>query len=308
MQLEQNVDLGNQRLLAQSIFDCAMLVLIGMIGAKLMWLLLAPAGYVAVPASLPAEATSQTTTKLASAAIDPAILSSKNPFGIESVIDQDADVSATAPAPETTLDVQLKGIRHSTGQQQGGGFIELSSGETAFVQVGDYIVADVRVDEILPNQIILRRNGKRESLTIRAEEDRVLLPYQGESSSEPRVLFSDGGGASERSRTAGQSAAPQSFKAEINNPAELLASVRFEAFNEGPRTVGYLVTPRGDPAAMQAAGFAAGDIILSVNGRSVAQLDEQDLTDMLSFSQRLRFKVKRAEEDFQIVLSTKGAN
>ena len=307
MQAEHKRDMVKNHNLAQSLFDCCMLVLIGMVAAKLMWLVFAPADYVAKPVSLPAQTNGEAAAQLASAAINLAILTDKNPFGADSGVSPKGEVSGARSAPQTTLDVTLKGVRHSTDQAQGGAFIQLSSGEEAFVRVGDYIVADVIVDQILPGQIILRRNGNRESLAIRAEEDRVLVAYAGASEAEPRVLFSEGEQTG-RSRQGGPSSAPETFRAEIDNPAQLLSSVRLDAFSEGSRIIGYRVSPRGDQEPMQAVGFNRGDIILAVNGRSVAQLDERELTDMLSFSQRLRFNVLRDEAELQIILSIKGAN
>ena len=327
MPAEPDHDATQSKPLAQSVFDASLLVIIGMLAAKLMWLFVAPAEYVAKPVSISAQSAGPVAGQLVAASFDTSILSGKNPFIGDGAIALSGGADAQL-APETNLDVKLKGIRHSTDQERGGAFVELSTGEEAFVRVGDEIAGNVVVDRILPNQIILRRNGALESLHRRTDEDQVLIAYTGQERSEPRVLFSGtgdtvatnsgsasratGGGPVEGARAGrssnGRSQASQTVRTEVGDPSVLLNSVQFSPITEGSKITGYSVSPRGDPGPMQDAGFQSGDVIRAINSRPVSQLDERELLDLLSFSRRLRFNLLRDGAAIQIIVTITGAN
>ncbi len=74
----------------------------------------------------------------------------------------DAD-GAGASAP-TGLAVKLLGI--IAGQPQGSGYalLQLDAKQTHVVRAGDELAPGVRVERVLPQQVILQRNGTRETL------------------------------------------------------------------------------------------------------------------------------------------------
>ena len=63
---------------------------------------------------------------------------------------------------------------------------------------------------------------------------------------------------------------------------------------DGGRVTGVVVQPRGSGDAFRAAGFAPGDVILSVNGRQVGSAAEaRALAEQLGGSEEVTVQVER---------------
>ncbi len=66
--------------------------------------------------------------------------------------------------PPTGLAVKLLGVMAATPEGSGYALLRLDAKETRLVRAGGYLAPGIRLEKVLPEQVILQRNGSRETL------------------------------------------------------------------------------------------------------------------------------------------------
>jgi|GEM_PF-1042793 len=288
----------------QAVLNGLLILFISLLLGKTLWVLASPNGAVARSVVVPA-ASANISSTAARAPIDKSILSSENPF---SYTDLPIGEDFLEQAPETDLNVVLKGVRHSTSDGESAAYVTLPDGQDAFLSIGDEILDNVYIERILLNQIMIRRNGALESLGLDSDEERAILDYADPEAEADYAVLSSGTNAnsrSERGQRLARGRSEQTIQTEISDPAALLTAVNFSPVLEDEQQIGYKVSSRGDAQLMRDVGFQPGDIIQSINSRAVSNFNDRELADTLSFSQRLRFGVLRDTNLLQIIVVVK---
>ena len=148
----------------------------------------------------------------------------------------------------------------------GNAIIRAQSGIASNYQVGDEIIAGVTLERILSDRVIINRDGVSETL---------MLGGRGAGLS----VISDDSQTVATGTTANTSGDPSSqvslppITGRVAGPDVLftamsIASVRLDSGAEG-----YRLSPRGSVEIMRQAGFEPGDVLLQINGTSVANID-----------------------------------
>ena len=75
-------------------------------------------------------------------------------------------------APESRLNISLRGVRVGASEQDGSAIIDAENGRQRIVRVGDEIASGITVEAIHPDRIEINRRGARESLYLRDRERR----------------------------------------------------------------------------------------------------------------------------------------
>jgi len=87
-------------------------------------------------------------------------------------------------------------------------------------------------------------------------------------------------------------------------PSSIRAGISFTPHQDGGRMTGITVGQLGDGTAFQAAGFRAGDVVRSVNGRAVASpADVAALSAQLQPGARLSLEVDRGGTTVPLALT-----
>lgn len=210
------------------------------------------------------------------------ILTRSNPFSKK--VDAQAIANAsTLDAPETSLNLVLKGSR-AAGDQQGIAVIQLPDNRQIRAEIGDEILNDVVLEYIFAGRVTLRRNGRLENLFMRDTEGEtsVILPartgpVEGARASTPRA------DAPETANSSVQSVSVTKF----------WRNVQLQTIQENGRRSGYRVLPRGDADVLLAAGFEPNDVIQAVNGTPIYKLDSRALQQLMSSNAPVQFDVDR---------------
>lgn len=172
----------------------------------------------------------------------PAILTEVDPFHRASVAGPVA-AGAASRAPETMLNLQLFGIRAGLGGAPGSAIVGTPDNQQGAYYVGQEIMSGVRLEQVLPDRVVIRRNGVAESLSFdrdSALQTAAVAPATSLPAAEERRLDFD------------------AMKA--------LAMV----LRVSPAERGLLLEGSSDPSAMQQTGLEPGDLLLSVNGTAVS--------------------------------------
>jgi len=260
---------------AATALGLALAVAVGWQSGRLLWRALPDAPAARPPAELTSAKSPQTTNQ--GDGRDPsARLASVALFGTADQGDDaaaDAD-AAPADAPETQLNLSLKGV-YAAGAGEGLAIITSGSGDASVFSVGDAIAGNARITGIFGDRVVLRRNGRAETLRMPGADD-------GQASTSDTTRSSRSV-SEERQEIARR--ASELRRRLIDNPGELARLVRFQPHIDGGELVGYKIQPReADAGLLRELGIRPSDIVTRVNGRELNDPREankvlQDLRD-----------------------------
>ncbi len=154
----------------------------------------------------------------------------------------------SGPMVVTSLDLKLFGVRENRATGRGSAIIGTTDGRQQSFEVGEEIVPGVTLQAVGFDGVVITRAGTAEQLFL--------------DQSPPATVV-----APERSAVPAGVPAPAAVP-----PAA--SQIRFEPRMEGAEITGVVVRPAGSGDAFRAAGFAPGDVILSVNGQSIRSAED----------------------------------
>lgn len=229
-----------------SALELLLLALIAVQAARLVWILVTPVGPLGdwkAPSSLNA-------LPAASAG-----LGEFDPFFRLS--------GAGGPAVVTGLNLKLYGVREDRATGRGSAIIALPDGTQQSFAVGDEIIPGVRLAEVGFDSVTIDRSGTREQIFL----DQSTPAPNGAPAAVPEVATP--------TTSAPQPIRPPPPAAAPPPPVEAGQAFQFQPRVANGRVDGVIVTPGGDGGrAFRAAGFEAGDVIVSVNGQRVSSLEQ----------------------------------
>lgn len=170
----------------------------------------------------------------------------------------------------TDLDVRLFGVRQDQASGRGSAIIALPSGEQDSYSVGDEIMPGVTLEAVDFDFVTISRNGAREQ---------IFLDQSGAPAASPPLQ------ASARQTPAAPARSASSVRPgpERISPSQLASGTQISPRREGSRLTGIVLQPSGaDDAALRAAGFEPGDVIISINGERI-----QDMGQAVRFANTL---------------------
>lgn len=218
--------------------EIALTVVLAFIAGRLVWTMFAP------PAWAPEGDVAAVSAPKRPA--NPGLLAEIDPFHRASSIVARA---AGAPrAPETMLDLQLYGIRADEGSSRGSAIVSTPDNIQNVFSVGQEIMPGVRLEQVLPDRIVIRRNGVLETLSFDREANKT--------GAQPVAV------ASATQTTQGAEEPLRRLDVSVQDFASLL---RFSpAERNGVR--GLLLEGSADASLLQQTGLEPGDLLVSVNG------------------------------------------
>ena len=226
---------------------------IGLLAAKIVWLL-APA-----PVWQPPPAPNNTAQRSNAQTVDVRALVAAHLFGKADVAAPNAEPDPV-DAPDTTLNLELKGIFASKLDGESRALIASGRSEEKAYAVGDEITRGTDIYEIYADRVILDRGGRLE--TLRLEKDKAAT----QSAASTRA-------ASASSRTGGDVRRVETSQALLNIRETLLADpskasqyLRVQpAYNAG-QLRGYRIYPGRNRSLFNEAGLRPGDLVTELNG------------------------------------------
>lgn len=154
--------------------------------------------------------------------------------------------ASSGAAVVTSLDLTLHGIREDRATGRGSAILGLPGGEQSSFAVGEEVLPGVVLHEVGFDSVTLLKGGAREQLFL-----------DQSAPAEP-----SGAPAAPAPAPAAASAAP------VEPP------IRFQPRSRDGRVNGVVVQPGSSGDAFRAAGFAPGDVIVSVNGEPVTSAEQ----------------------------------
>ena len=182
-------------------------------------------------------------------------------------------VQTVEVAPESRLNIALRGVRVGADEQSGSAIIDAENGRQRIVRVGDEIAPGITVEAIHPDRIEINRRGARESLYLRDRERRQA-----------------------RQAASGAPAAPAPGQVPASGPRTPEIDQILEELDLGPRLrdgqlIGFDIGSDANRDWLARFGLEPGDVILALNDTPVSAPDA--LARALSTSGEMRLSIER---------------
>jgi len=175
-----------------------------------------------------------------------------------------------AAAPETRLNLKLRGVFASQNKDIARAIIADARGEDQSYAIGDEVPGGAILNDIFEDRVILERNGQLETLRLPLES----TPGAGPTSAavtrgmpSPRPDAVSAPAAPINTATADTSEILRHYRdALINDPQSVMGLVRVQPYNRDGKLEGYRIRPGKDRQLLTKFGLRSGDIVKAVNG------------------------------------------
>ncbi len=204
-------------------------------------------------------------------------LASRHLMGRAAALDDGAP-PVPVDAPDTRLNLTLRGLVYSPDPALALAIVDDGQRETHF-RTGDELAGGAIVDAILPDRVILRRNGRHESL--RLPEERLALDGTDTAVQPLDAGPVNGAGGRRPDRTAPAPDAEDAFSRQVtdlpdrlmSNPEDFVGHVQMQPYSEDGTMLGFRLQEGEDPVLWEQTGLEPGDIVTSINGMQLDSLD-----------------------------------
>ena len=199
-------------------------------------------------------------------------------------------------APKTRLRLELLGVMAASIAEKSSAIIAPKGGAGENYRVGDIVQGRTKLAAVHSDKVILDSNGKLETLKFDLARKQNIRkssqPTRAQKKSAARGSLKD---RFKKVRNAAD--AVTLLRDEVNNnPAGALKQMGLEPAANGE---GYKVSNSG--SMLTQLGLQPGDIILSVNGQTLGNLDDdQNLLEQVSNSGQARLEIQRGNRRFVV--------
>ncbi|MEX0731399.1 MAG: type II secretion system protein GspC [Aquisalimonadaceae bacterium] len=175
-------------------------------------------------------------------------------------------------APETRLNLSLRGLYYSTRQQAALAIIGEGNREETFYRVGDSLPGGVTINAIHADRVILLRNGRHEALKLPEERldlraaapDAAPVDLPDGSASTDDEASTDGDASPDGADAGGNLA--ETRRELLRDPANFSRHVQIEPHSADGAFIGIRLQPGRDSTLMEQIGLEPGDIVVSIDG------------------------------------------
>ena len=215
----------------------------------------------------------------------------------------DEQARALQPTEETRLPLTLQGVFVAEPASDSAAIIARKGQAGRLYAIGDDVPGNATLRAVQAEQVILLRAGQHETLTFPEIKRFRRMPVPSPTA---RVDDRPPAGAEPANEPLPESAQEhvERYRERLNdNPEQLLEELAVTPISQG-EAAGYRVGSLANLPYLSQTGLLAGDLILSVNGRPVGdvQNDRSSLSNLLA-SGSVRIEVQRGERRFFVTTS-----
>jgi len=177
-----------------------------------------------------------------------------------------ASLNTSEPVSEMA-DTRLKLTLMGVIDVQGAGVaIIQSSGQALVVGEGEEIVKGVDLIEVYPDQVVISHRGKRERLMMEELTKGMIETASNRSSVNSAPVALDAENAM---------ALKEVGETLRKSPISISKYVRFKPIGKNGNWTAVKVWPKSNPELFNAIGFVSGDLLKTVNGRSIQEMAQE---------------------------------
>ena len=280
-------------------------VIIAVLGAKLFWILFLH--FMADDISnKKAVLVSSTHSVQTNSSVDVGGLVSMHLFGDQEkapVVVEDVE-----DAPETRLNLKLRGIYAATNKSHSNSIIEDGKGKQAVYFIDDKLEVSGRVylRNVYTDRVILETNGKKEVLSLK---DSLPAEMKRKKSSQLTLKKSTDKKVQDKRKNKQISKSLNEYRKKLlENPMSLAELVKMSPATKNGETIGYRISPGKDKRLFTQLGLRRNDVITGVNGMSLANpSDAMQLFGEIQNMQDIQVDILRGNENISLLLDLNNA-
>lgn len=175
-----------------------------------------------------------------------------------------------ASAPETRLNLKLRGVFSSQDKTIARAIISDPKGDDDSYAIGDEVPGGAILNDILEDRVILERNGQLEVLKLPVESipgESTVTTAGSRMNSGGRTQYPGAASAPIDTATANTSEILRHYRdALMNDPQSVMGLVRVQPYSRGGKLEGYRIRPGRDRQLLTKFGLRSGDVVKAVNG------------------------------------------
>jgi general secretion pathway protein C len=209
-----------------------------------------------------------------------------------------SEAAAPAPAlaydaPETTLDLVLRGIMFTEIAEDSRAILSTESGPHVAYAIGAEVPGGARLEAMYVDRVILSRNGRFETLFLTKDQQGRPVQRAPRSRSQTPKFVID-----KRSDASVSSLLSYVRTTVLTNPGTVSNFFRIEPHGTESDFVGFRITSGpGDPQLLNKVGLQSGDVITSINGTALdSPLSGVEALRDLAKARELSVTVLRGED------------
>jgi general secretion pathway protein C len=203
--------------------------------------------------------------------------------------------SAPIDAPETRLNLVLRGVLSSGDPESAGAIIAEPNGNENFFRIGSALPGGAELVEIYPDRIILKRAGQHE--TLRLPRDGLEGPAPQTRARPPAPGAAAPAGPAENA-----GAVLAEYRQRMaENPQSLLDLARPVPYNDANGFAGFRLFPGNNPALFGQLGLQPGDLVKAVNGIVLdSAVRGAEAMQSLAEASQLNLRIERAGQEIDL--------
>ena len=179
-------------------------------------------------------------------------------MGVAAKAPQPVKVAVPADAPDTRLKLTLRGALASDEPDNARAIIADAQGKDEQYSIGDTLPGNAELSEIYPDRVILKRNGRYETLRLpddtRSADNRAVR-----RTVQPNRRVSTARSPSQQRLASVRQQLRQ-------NPAQIQDVLRAAVHtDDAGNMIGYALSPGNNPALFAELGLVEGDVVVEVN-------------------------------------------
>lgn len=203
----------------------------------------------------------------------------------------------TIDAPDTSLNWVLKGVFADLDPARSAAIMSTQGQNERLYRVGADLPGNVRLDQVLGDRVILARDGTLETLRLQKRSESRTASRGGNARAAPERMVDipseDMGGSPRIDRDAWTS-----------DPQRFLEVVSANPVMVDGQVYGLEVNPSRNAREFSAAGLEPGDVIISVEGQPVGEInDYRDILQELGSSSSVSLYLERDGEPLSLTIS-----
>jgi general secretion pathway protein C len=200
-------------------------------------------------------------------------------------------ITATVDAPETRLDLKLRGTVAADDPSMAHAIIADGKGKDSVYFIKDKVPGGAELHEVHADRVILNRAGTLETLR---------LPKLSKALGQNKPAVTK---ASNNRRTSGFSDSRSARSGQP--PASFTDIIRPQPFMPNGEMKGYRIYPGRDRRKFAALGFRPGDLVTQINGQPLNDLQSgMEVFKQLGSATQINVTIERAGQPMEVTVDT----
>ena len=209
----------------------------------------------------------------------------------------------TEDAPETRLNLKLRGIYAANNKNRSNSIIEDGKGKQAVYFIDDKLEVSGRVylRNVYSDRVILENNGRKEELSLK---DSLPAEMKRKNNSQLTLKKPSKKKVQDKRKNKQISQSLNKYRKQLlDNPMSLSELVKMSPASKDGENIGYRISPGKDKRLFTQLGLRRNDVITGVNGMSLANpADAMQLFGEIQNMQEIQVDILRGNQNISLLL------